>query len=73
MSKFPDDVHKWYYYPIPMPVSASGMGPATIGDDATSMTYEVWDQVFNTHGSFEFLVDAINHAIKLNLQRIDVV
>ncbi len=72
MIDLPTDVKQWFYFPIEMPLAPSGMGPATI-EEATSITYEVWDQYCDTHGSFEFLSDAINHAIKLNLERIDVV
>lgn len=58
----------WFYYPITIPLAPSGMGPASI-EDATSITYEVWDQFCTSHGQFECLLDAINHAIKLNLNQ----
>ncbi|CAB4138954.1 hypothetical protein UFOVP346_9 [uncultured Caudovirales phage] len=37
-----DDVRKWFHYPIEMPVTADGQGPATVGQDAAKITYEVW-------------------------------
>lgn len=61
-----NDVRKWFHYPIEMPLTADGQGPATIGKDAAKMTYEVWDQHTDSHGSFEILPDAINEAMRLN-------
>lgn len=60
-------VREWEYYPIEMPVDSEGRGPATMGVDAVRMTYEVWDQLFNVHASFDNLPDAINEAMRLNL------
>jgi hypothetical protein len=60
-----DDVRKWRHYPIMMPRAPSGHGPASI-EDATSITFEVWDQELHTHASFDNLPDAINEAIRLN-------
>jgi hypothetical protein len=60
------DVRKWFYYPIEMPITSDGQGPATVGVDAAAITYEVWDRLFNTHGSFDNLPDAINEAMRLN-------
>lgn len=60
------DVRQWYHYPIEMPVTANGEGPATVGIDAEKITYEVWDVLFNTHASFDNLPDAINEAMRLN-------
>jgi hypothetical protein len=60
------DVRQWFHYPIEMPLSADGQGPATIGADAASITYEVWDVLLNTHASFDNLHDAINEAMRLN-------
>ncbi len=67
------DVRQWMHYPIVMPVNADGLGPATIGTDAARMTYEVWDQHCDTHGSFDCLPDAINEAMRLNVQTVDPV
>lgn len=64
----PPDVRKWFYYPIEMPVTAAGVGPATVGKDAARITYEVWDVLLNTHGAFETLPDAINEAMRLNAE-----
>ena len=63
------DCRLWYYFPIEMPVTADGNGPAEVGKDAARMTYEVWDMTLTSHGSFDFLPDAINHAMKLNAER----
>lgn len=46
-----------------MPVTTTGAGPATIGDDAVGLRFEVWDRELNTLADFEFLPDAINHAM----------
>ena len=51
---------KWTHYPIEMPVTKDGTGPARIGDDADAMTYEVWDAVtFAASSSHDKLSDAI--------------
>lgn len=60
-----NDIRKWWYYPIVMPVTVFGDGPATVGDDAHALTYEVWDQECTSHGSFQFLLDAVNEAMRL--------
>jgi hypothetical protein len=49
-----------------MPVTSAGWGPATVGLDADKITYCVWDKLFNEHGSFDNLYDAINEAMRLN-------
>jgi hypothetical protein len=56
----------WFYFPIEMPVTSAGWGPATVGLDADKITYCVWDKLFNEHGSFDNLYDAINGAMRLN-------
>ena len=55
-----------------MPLSADGQGPAKVGTDAASITYEVWDVLLNTHASFDNLPDAINEAMKLNSSITDL-
>ncbi len=65
MISVPKSMRDWYFFPIEMPVTALGHGPATVGDDAVKVTYEVWDRVLNTHGSHDFLVDAIDQALAL--------
>ena len=62
----PSDIRRAFYYPIEMPVTADGHGPATVGVDAVKITYEVWDRLLNSHGSHDNLPDAINQAIALN-------
>ncbi len=53
------------YYPIEMPLTKEGMGPATIGEDAAKMTYEVWEAAtLRTVSSHEYLSDAMAAAIR---------
>lgn len=60
----PKDCRQWQHYVTPMPVNAEGNGPATIGEDAVKIEYEVWEaDLCTTIGSYEFLPDAINRAI----------
>lgn len=61
-----EDCHTWYYYPMMIPVTEDGQGPATIGEDAVGVVYEVWDADLNTHATYTNLPDAINEAIRLN-------
>ena len=63
------DCRKWFHYPIEMPVTAEGQGPATVGVDAVEITYEVWDELLRSHASFDNLPDAINEAMRLNAAR----
>ena len=63
----PTDCRRWPYYPIPMPFTKDGKGPATIGVDAESISYEVWDCVYNSYASFDNLPDAINEAMRLSI------
>lgn len=63
------DCRKWFHYPIEMPVTAEGQGPATVGVDAAKITYEVWDELLRSHASFDNLPDAINEAMRLNAAR----
>ena len=66
-----DDIRNWFYFPIEMPLTAAGKGPAKLGKNAVQMTYEVWDKLLNTHGSHDNLPDAINHAMRLNMENSD--
>lgn len=61
----------WWYYPIEMPIDIHGCGPATVGQDAVRISYEVWDAELRTHGSFDNLPDAINEAMRMNMERIN--
>lgn len=63
------DCRQWWYFPIEMPLNAYGYGPAKVGEDAVEVTYEVWDRELSSHGSFKFLPDAINYAMKLNVEK----
>jgi hypothetical protein len=56
----------WRHYPIDLPVTADGKGPAIIGEDAAYMTYEVWDDACISHGLFTTMRAAINLAMRLN-------
>lgn len=60
------DVRKWSHYPIEMPLTANGQGPAALGVDASVITYEVWDHEFTSHSSHDNLPDAINSAYMLS-------
>lgn len=66
----PENVRRWPFYPIEMPVTADGQGPATVGADAAKITYEVWDRLYNSHGSFDNLPDAINEAMRKTVEYI---
>lgn len=67
----PLNVREWPFYPIEMPLDAYGQGPAKVGEDAARITYEVWDGVYDSHGSFDVLSDAINEAMRLSLAARD--
>lgn len=62
----PKNVRQWFFFPIEMPINARGEGPATVGVDAVHISYEVWDQLLNTHSQHDNLSDAINEAMRLN-------
>jgi hypothetical protein len=61
-----DRLKQWRHYPIDMPLTAEGMGPATIGFDAASVIYEVWDENCTSYGAFPQLRQAIELAMRLN-------
>lgn len=67
----PLNVRTWPFFPIEMPITAEGEGPATIGDDASKITYEVWDHFCNSYGSHDYLPDAINQALTLTQELLD--
>lgn len=60
----PEDCNTWFYFPIIMPL-VNGKGPAT-DKECDQITFEVWDRFCGTCGVFDYLSDAVNHAIKLN-------
>lgn len=64
----PPSVRTWPHYPVPMPVTADGKGPATIGVDAVAIEYEVWEAEPPHHAvaSFDNLPDAINEAMRIS-------
>lgn len=53
------------YYPIVMPLDKNGHGPCADGEIA-KLTWEVWDQLCMSHGSHEYLQDAIAQTEQLN-------
>ena len=56
---------EWTFYPIEMPVNESGYGPATVGADATSIIYEVWEAgTLRSISSHNTLPDAIISALR---------
>lgn len=65
----PVDVRTWPYFPIIMPLK-DGYGPAD-AEDCDKITWEVWDPLCDSYGSFACLSDAINTAIRLTLQFIE--
>jgi hypothetical protein len=58
----PMDCRKWAVYPIQMPINAEGHGPSSLAD-AVIIQYEVWDQTYLAHASYDNLPDAINRAM----------
>ena len=66
-----NDVRTWPYYPIEMPSTKDGQGPATVGVDADKIEYEVWDHLCNSNGSYEYLPDAINEAMRLTNELLE--
>ena len=65
----PSDVRTWPFFPIIMPLK-NGTGPATY-EECDQITYEVWDLLFDTHGSFIYMPDAINKAMELSKRVLD--
>lgn len=63
----PTDVRKWPYYPIYFPLNKNGDGPETRPEKVRKETWEVWNQVNKTMGSYDCLPDAINKAMELTL------
>lgn len=56
-----------FFFPIVMPLNARGQGPASVERGvARKLTWEVWDQFGGSHGSFDYLPDAIDRADELN-------
>lgn len=62
------DPREWFYFPIEMPLTENGNGPAKVGLDAAKITYEVWDQTCKSHGSFSCLPDAIKFALEKQIE-----
>ena len=66
------NVREWFHYPIEIPLTTEGNGPAKVGVDAVQISYEVWDRLLNTHATFDNLPDAINEAMRLNSTRAEL-
>lgn len=60
------DVRQWWHFPIEMPLTDDGNGPALVGSDAVKISYEVWDRENVSYGSYDYLSDAINESMRLN-------
>lgn len=58
----PRDVRQWEFYPIVMPLTKSGEGPASVGEIET-LTWDVWDRYHQSHAAFDNLPDAINDCL----------
>lgn len=71
MPKLDPDMRKWFYYPIVMPINKEGHGPASEeSGDIWKIKWEVWDQETITHGSYDYLFEAVNEAMRLELERL---
>lgn len=64
-----EDVRTWPYYPIVVPLK-EGRGPASDAE-CDEITYEVWDHFCNSYGSFQYMPDAINEAMRLTKELIE--
>ena len=62
----PNDVRKWPYYPIIIPLNEYGEGPVDIRE-AVKVSWEVWNRVCTNYGTYEYQGDAISKAIELTL------
>jgi hypothetical protein len=65
----PLDTRTWPYYPIIMPLK-DGQGPAS-DEECDRITWEVWDRFYNSVGSFDYLPDAINDAMRRNKELLE--
>lgn len=63
----PMDIRTWPYYPVVMPLK-EGKGPVSEAE-CDQITFEVWDLLYNSHGSFGYLPDAINEAMRLTREQ----
>lgn len=60
-----NDVRRWDFYPIVMPLTKDGNGPASVGE-IDRLTWEVWDRCHQSHASYDNLSDAINDCMSRN-------
>ena len=60
-----NDVRRWDFYPIVMPLTKDGNGPASAGE-INRLTWEVWDRCHQSHASYDNLSDAINDCMSSN-------
>jgi hypothetical protein len=66
----PAKTRHWPFYPIVMPLDVDNMGPCKMSE-VTELTWEVWDDMHISHGSFKNLYDAIDHAMALTVKYPD--
>lgn len=55
----PVDTREWPLFVVPMPLNKNGSGPATIGDDAVTIQYEVWDRTYKVVSTHDNISDAV--------------
>lgn len=60
-----NDARHWDFYPIVMPLTKDGNGPASAGE-IDRLTWEVWDRYLQPHASYDNLPDAINDCLSRN-------
>jgi hypothetical protein len=62
-----NDVRQWAYYPIIMPLTSEGNGPASVENgEVRELSWEVWSRdLSESFGPFDNLCDAINESIRL--------
>lgn len=66
----PADSRDWFYFPIIMPLDKDGRGPAPL-EEIAEITWQVWDQCCDCHGSHSALMDAVNQAIALSVKHLN--
>ena len=58
---------RWHYYVVDIPMNDQGDGPVSIRE-ATQISYQVWDVNMIKIREFEFLFQAIEEAVRLNIE-----
>lgn len=62
---FPKEYFKPFFH-VEMPLDACGRGPETDPSKIVVVTWEVWDQLYQSFGSFDTAADAQKYADELN-------